>query len=89
MFNHIARSMLPLCVFPSVLRVDIPVQMRLCPIFVRDVGSPDIHECFHELTGSQRTPRIWGVTPSGSLMFALIVLVLSKVHSFSHKVLFG
>ena len=23
---------------------------------VRDVGSPDIHECFCKLTGSQRTP---------------------------------
>ena len=41
-----------------VLRVVLPVQRRLCPIFVRDVWSPDIHECFHWLTGSQRvTPR--------------------------------
>ena len=39
-----------------VLRVELPVQRRLCPIFVRDVGSPDIHECFRGLTGSQRTP---------------------------------
>ena len=23
---------------------------------MRNVGSPDIHECFHRLTGSQRTP---------------------------------
>ena len=45
-----------------VLRVELPVQRRLCPIFVRDVGSPDIHECFRGLTGSQRTPEIWGVT---------------------------
>ena len=45
-----------------VLRVELTVQRRLCPIFVRDVGSPDIHECFRGLTGSQRTPRIWGVT---------------------------
>ena len=45
-----------------VLRVDLPVQRRLCSIFVRDVGSPDIHECFCGLTGSQRTPGIWGVT---------------------------
>ena len=45
-----------------VLRVELPVQRRLCPIFVRDVGSPDIHECFRGLTGSQRTPGIWGVT---------------------------
>ena len=24
--------------------VEIPVQRRLCPIFVKNVGSPDIHE---------------------------------------------
>ena len=36
--------------------VELPVRRRLCPIFVRNVGSPDIHECFRELTGSQRTP---------------------------------
>ena len=45
-----------------VLRVELPVQKRFCPIFVGDVGSPDIHECFRGLTGSQRTPGIWGVT---------------------------
>ena len=27
-----------------VLRVELPVQRKLCPIFVRDVRSPDIHE---------------------------------------------
>ena len=37
--------------------VELPVQRRLCPIFVRNVGSPDIHECFRGLTGSQRTPE--------------------------------
>ena len=42
--------------------VELPVQKRLCPIFVRNVGSPNIHECFRGLTGSQRTPRVWGVT---------------------------
>ena len=36
--------------------VELPVQRRLCPIFVRNVGSPDSHECFHGLTGSQQTP---------------------------------
>ena len=35
--------------------VELPVQRRLCPIFVRNVWSPDIHECFRGLTGSQRT----------------------------------
>ena len=39
-----------------------PVQRRLCPILVRNVGSPDIHECFRGLTGSQWTPGIKGVT---------------------------
>ena len=45
-----------------VLRVELPVQRRLNLIFVRDVRSPDIHECFRGLTGSQLTPGIWGVT---------------------------
>ena len=45
-----------------VLRVELPVQRRLCPIFVRDVRSPGIHERFRKLTSSQRTPGIWGVT---------------------------
>ena len=36
--------------------VEFPVQRRLCPIFVRNVGSPDIHKCFRGLTGSQGTP---------------------------------
>ena len=38
------------------------VQRRLCPIFLRNVGSPDIHECFRGLTDSQWTLRFWGVT---------------------------
>ena len=33
-----------------VLKVELLVQRRLCPIFVRDVGSPDIHESFRGLT---------------------------------------
>ena len=41
--------------------VELPVQKRLYQIFVREVGSPDIHECFRGLTGSQWTPRFWGV----------------------------
>ena len=36
--------------------VELPVQRRLCSIFVRNVRSLDIHECFRGLTGSQRTP---------------------------------
>ena len=42
--------------------VELPIQRRLCPIFVRNVWSPDIHECFRGLTGSQRTPGDRGVT---------------------------
>ena len=37
--------------------VELPIQRRLYPIFVRNVGSPDIHECFRGLTGSKQTPR--------------------------------
>ena len=38
-----------------------PRTKETLPIFVRNVGSPDIHQCFRGLTGSQRTPRNWGV----------------------------
>ena len=58
-----------------VLRVELPVQKRLYPIFVRDVGSPDIHECFRGLTGSQRTPGIWGVTYIRRTPIAVLALV--------------
>ena len=44
------------CICRFCIWVELPVQRRLCPIFVRDVGPPDIHECFRGLTGSQRTP---------------------------------
>ena len=50
------------CLGHVCIWVELPVQRRFCPIFVRDVGSPDIHECSRKLTGSQRTPRFWGVT---------------------------
>ena len=30
--------------------VELSIQRRLCPIFMRNVGSPDIHECFRGLT---------------------------------------
>ena len=50
------------CLGQVCIWVELPVQRRFCPIFVRDVGSTDIHECFHGLTGSQRTPGFWGVT---------------------------
>ena len=50
------------CLGQVCIWVELPVQRRLCPIFVRDVGSIDIHEFFRGLTGSQRTPGRWGVT---------------------------
>ena len=57
-----------IALFGSICRfciwVELPVQRRLCPIFVRNVGSPNIHECFHGLTGSQRTPG-FGVSQLG------------------------
>ena len=73
--------------------VELPVQRRLCPIFVREVGSPDIHECFRRLTGSQRTPGFGASQPCirakvndylGSSMGVVISLVLipaSQLHS--------
>ena len=48
-------------IYKLCILVELPVQRRLYLIFVREVGSPDIHECFRGLTGSQRTPRFWGV----------------------------
>ena len=42
--------------------VELPVQRRLYPIFLRNVESPDIHECFRGLTGCQLIPGFWGVT---------------------------
>ena len=40
--------------------VELPVQMRLCPIFMRIVGSPDIHElrCIYTSIQEQDTNSI-------------------------------
>ena len=59
-FTHI--NVILDCLGQICIWVELPVKRRLCPIFVRDVGSPDIQECFRGLTGSQRTPWFWGVT---------------------------
>ena len=32
------------CICRFCIWVELPVQRRLCPIFVKNVGSPDIHE---------------------------------------------
>ena len=48
--------------------VELPVQRRLCPIFVRNIGSPDIQECFRGLKGSQRTPGF------GASHFVILIL---------------
>ena len=60
--DYIVRFGTGICKF--CIWVELPVQRRLCPIFVRNVGSPDIHECFRGLMGSQRTPGI-GVSKLG------------------------
>ena len=44
--------------------VELPVQRRLCPIFVSGVGL--LGRVFHRLTGCQRTPWKWGVTAASS-----------------------
>ena len=70
-----------------VLRVELHVQRRLCPIFVRDVGSPDIHECFRGLTGSQRTPGILGVTSfflTSSIFFHNFAQIRNQTFFFRH-----
>ena len=71
--------------------VELPVQRRLCPIFVRNVGSSDIHKCFRGLTSSQRTPGI-GVSQHiqyhcpGLSSYALIAVNKSnKIHNVIKK----
>ena len=59
-----------------VSRVELSVQRRLPPIFVRNVGSPDIHECFRWLMGNQRTPGFWGVT--GSICYILFKVLCDQ-----------
>ena len=51
------------CICRFCIWVELPVQRRLCPIFVRNVRSPDIHEYFRRLTGSQRTPGLGRHSP--------------------------
>ena len=66
--------------------VELPVQRRLCPIFVRNVGSPDVHECFRGLTGSQWTPgfgasqKLWSKSINSFLLpFGLISITLRDI----------
>ena len=47
--GYIALFETDICSF--CIWVELPVQMRLCPIFVRNVGSLDIHECFPRVDG--------------------------------------
>ena len=44
-------------IYRFCLWIELPVQRRLCPIFMRNVRSSDIHKCFRGLTGNQRTPE--------------------------------
>ena len=50
------------CLGQVCIWAELLIQRRLCPIFVRDVRSPDLHKCFRGLMGSQRTLGFWGVT---------------------------
>ena len=59
-FTHI--NVILDCLGQVCIWVELPIQRRLCTIFVREVGSLNIHEFFRGLTGNQRTPRFWGVT---------------------------
>ena len=65
-FTHI--NVILDCLGQVCILVELPVQRRLCPIFVREVRSPDIYECFRGLTSSQRTLQFWGVTRSSNYM---------------------
>ena len=69
------------CLGHVCIWVELLVQRRFYPIFVRDVGSTDIHECFCGLTGSQRTPGRWGITLYIDLLGT--VMKLGKVVSVS------
>ena len=42
--------------------VELPIQRRLCPIFVKKCRVTRHSRVFRGLTGSQRTPGFWGVT---------------------------
>ena len=57
----------------SCIWVELLVQRRLCPIFVRNVGSPDIHECFRGLTGSQWTPG-FGASQRGYASVGIVII---------------
>ena len=45
---------------------------------MRNVGSPDIHECFRGLTGSQRTLGIWGVSRRKKYVYLAQVKIIIK-----------
>ena len=44
-------ALLGTSIYRFCIWVELPVQRRLCPIFMRNVGSPDIHECFPQVNG--------------------------------------
>ena len=50
-------AMFGTCICMFCIWVELPIQRRLCPIFMRNFGSTDIQECFRGFTGSQRTPE--------------------------------
>ena len=48
--------------------VELPLQRRLCPIFVSGVGLPDIHEYSAGWRVVNETPRFWGIAHHVSLV---------------------
>ena len=63
--------------------VELPVQRRLCLIFVKNVGSPDIHKCFRGLTGSQRNPGF-----RASQIYCVISLFLETILVLNYIICF-
>ena len=49
-------------VYMFCIWVELPVQRRLCPIFLKWRRVTRHPLVFRRLTGSQRTPGFWGVT---------------------------
>ena len=55
--------------------VELPVQRRLCPIFREKCRVTRHSRVFCGLTGSQRTPGVWGVTLSNNLGLTFFISI--------------
>ena len=76
------------CICRFCIWVELSVQRRLCPIFVRNVGSPDIHECFRGLTGSQRTPGFQGVTIKTKILYVFLFIKIFGMFSINWNMMY-